>query len=172
LKELETSRLSLRQFSLADDAFILQLLNDPAWLRYIGDRGVKTLEDAQRVIRERYVASYEKFGFGLMAVDQKSNRQTIGMCGLVRREGLDDVDIGFAFLPAFRASGYAYEAAQAVLAHGREVLKLKRVVAITVPENTASIRLLEKLGLRYESPATLPGSDDALSLYAIRWNTR
>ncbi len=168
---LETPRLRIRPFALTDDAFVVALLNDPDWIRYIGDRGVRTREDAQRQIADRYMASFARDGVGLMVVELKTAGSSvpIGTCGLIRRPGLDDVDIGYAFLPAYRGSGYAFESASAVLAHGRDVLNLKRVVAITMPENTASSRLLEKIGLRYEREVILPHDPAALALYAINY---
>lgn len=164
---LSTERLTIRPFTLDDDAFVLALLNDPDWLRYIGDRGVRTREDARRQITDKYLASYTRDGVGLMAVTLHDQPAAIGMCGLIKREGLADVDIGFAFLPAYRAHGYAREAAEAVLAYGRDTLKIQRVVAITLPENVASIRLLEKIGLRFESHVQIPNDDATLALYAV-----
>jgi RimJ/RimL family protein N-acetyltransferase len=166
---LTTKRLIIRPFTLDDDAFVLALLNDPEWLRYIGDRGVRTREDAQRQIADKYLASYARDGVGLMAVTLREQAAPIGMCGLIKREGLTDVDIGFAFLPEYRAQGYALEAAHAVLVHGRDVLNIKRVVAITLPENTASIRLIEKIGLSFESHVELPHDEAKLALYAINF---
>lgn len=164
---LTTKRLTMRPFTLGDDAFVLALLNDPDWLRYIGDRGIRTLDDARRQITDKYLASYARDGVGLMAVTLRDQPAPIGMCGLIKREGLADVDIGFAFLPAYRAQGYALEAADAVLVYGRDTLKITRVVAITLPENVASIRLLERIGLRFESHVKLPHDDATLALYAV-----
>jgi RimJ/RimL family protein N-acetyltransferase len=171
---LVTLRLNIRPFALTDDAFVVALLNDPDWIRYIGDRGVRTLEDARRQIADRYLASYARDGVGLNVVllrEPDAPAVPIGMCGLIKRPGLTDVDIGYAFLPMYRGKGYAFEAASAVLAHGREVVGLTRVVAITKPENLASTRLLEKIGLRYESELQLPGSEERLRLYAIEFST-
>jgi RimJ/RimL family protein N-acetyltransferase len=169
MRDITTKRLIIRPFSLDDDAFVLSLLNDPDWLRFIGDRGVRTREDARRQIADKYIASYARDGVGLMAVTLREAPAPVGMCGLIKRAGLADVDIGFAFLPEYRAQGYALEAARAVLAHGRDVLNIKRVVAITLPENTASIRLIERIGLRFESPVQLPDDKATLSLYAINF---
>ena len=166
---ITTERLTLRAFALDDAAFILALLNDPDWIRFIGDRGVQTLDDARRHISEKYLAAYERDGFGLMLAVRHEDGASIGMCGLIRREGLPDVDIGFAFLPRYRGQGIALEAARAVLAHGRDVLNIKRVVAITLPENIASISLLEKLGLQFESDVVLPHDVATLRLYAINF---
>jgi RimJ/RimL family protein N-acetyltransferase len=166
LKILETDRLNLRMLSVEDDAFILELVNDPLWLRFIGDRGVRTLEDARDYILRGPVAMYERVGFGLYLVEHKSDGVPLGICGLIKRDGLEDVDIGFAFLPEFRAQGYAYESAAAVLAYGRSVLGLKRIVAITSPDNEQSARLLEKLGFTFEKMIRLPHDSDAVKLFA------
>ena len=166
-KVLETERLIIRKLNVDDAAFIFELVNDPDWLRFIGDRGVRTLEDAGKYILNGPMAMYERVGFGLYLVELKSNGTPIGMCGLIKREGLDDVDIGFAYLPQFRAQGYAYEAASAVLAYGRREFGLKRIVAITSVDNERSIQLLEKLGFAFEKLIKLPGDDEELKLFAI-----
>jgi RimJ/RimL family protein N-acetyltransferase len=147
----ETERLMLRRLDEGDADFIFELVNDPDWLRYIGDKGVKTLDDARNYIRTGPMEMYERFGFGLLMVESKESGTPIGICGLLKRDTLDDVDIGFAFLPAFRAQGYAREAAAATLAYAKDVLNLGRVIAITAPDNHDSARLLEKIGLRFES---------------------
>jgi RimJ/RimL family protein N-acetyltransferase len=164
---LETERLRLRELAAEDAPFILDVLNDPDFIRYIADRGVRTEEQAREYIANGPAASYAANGFGLWRVALKADDAPIGICGLIRREGLDDVDVGFAFLPPYRAHGYAHEAARAVLAHGREALGLKRIVAIVSPENERSIRLLEKLGMRFERMVTLPGDDEEIRLYAL-----
>jgi len=150
LKVLETDRLNLRWLSTDDAEFILELLNDASFLRFIGDKGVRTLDDARDYILNGPVDMYNRLGFGLYLTELKECGAPIGICGLIKRDSLEDVDIGFAFLPKFRSKGYAYESAAAVMAHGKTVLGLKRIVAITSPDNHASGRLLEKLGLRFE----------------------
>ena len=147
---LETERLSLRRLTPDDAQFILELLNQPSFLRYIGDKGVRNSEDAIQYIQTGPVASYDRFGFGLYLVELKESGTPIGMCGLLKRETLADVDVGFAFLPDYWSRGYAFEAAAAVMTYGREVLGLRRIVAITSLDNAASIKLLEKIGLRFE----------------------
>jgi ribosomal-protein-alanine N-acetyltransferase len=147
---LETERLLLRQFNLDDAQFILTLLNEPSFLRYIGDKKVRNLEDARQYILNGPVASYERNGFGLYLVELKDSHTSIGMCGLLKREELPHPDIGFAFLPDFWNKGFAFEAATAVMKDARERLKLNRVLAIVNPDNDASIKLLERLGLRFE----------------------
>jgi [ribosomal protein S5]-alanine N-acetyltransferase len=164
---LETSRLILRRFTLDDAAFAMELVNDPAWIANIGERNVHSLEDARAYLEKGALAMYEREGFGLYAVVLKSSGATVGMCGLVKRAGLDDVDIGFAFLPGYRGHGYAVESAEAVRDYATDTLELKRLVAIVSPANQPSIRLLEKLGFRYERPVRLPGDDEEISLYTL-----
>jgi len=147
---IETERLILRRLSNDDAAFIVELLNQPSFLRYIGDKEVRTIADAVRYIETGPIASYERFGFGLYLVELKESGASIGMCGLLKRDSLPDVDVGFAFLPSYWSRGYALESASAVMIYGRQVIGLRRIVAIVSPENEPSIRLLEKIGLRFE----------------------
>jgi len=163
---LETERLTLRRLSADDAEFMLRLLNEPSYLRYIGDRGVRTVEDARRHILEGPVASYERHGFGLYLVELKEGRVPIGISGLVKRPALADVDVGFAFLPAYWSKGYAVESAAAVVTYAREVLGLRRLVAITSPDNEASAKLLGKLGLRFERMLSWPGDGSEVRLFA------
>ena len=166
MKVLETERLVLRWLSTEDSGFILHLVNDPSWLQFIGDKGVHTLEDARSYILNGPVEMYSRLGFGLYLTELKLSGEPIGICGLVKRDSLQDVDIGFAFLPGFWGNGYAIEAASAVLAHGKSVLGLKRIVAITSPDNHSSIRLLEKMGMGYEKMVTLSDNAPESSLFA------
>lgn len=152
---IETPRLALRRLSTDDADFILELLNEPSFLRYIGDKGVRTRGDAGRYILAGPMASYERFGFGLYRVERKDGGEPIGICGLLKRDSLEDVDVGFAFLPRSWSNGFAFESAAAVLAHGRQTWGLTRILAITSPDNEASIRLLGKLGFRFERMARL-----------------
>ena len=163
---LETPRLVLRELVVEDAPFMLALLNEPSYIRNIADRGVRDLEGAGRYIEERWQASYAQHGFGLWVVVHRTTGASMGLCGLVRRDGLDDVDLGYAFLPAFWGQGYAAEAACGVLAHAREVVGLSRIVAIVVPDNTASIRVLERLGMSAERTLRLPGEETDLMRYA------
>ena len=162
---LETERLALRRLSLDDAEFIRELLNDPSFVRFIGDRGVRTLDDARGYLLQGPLASYERFGFGLYLTMLKTEGTSIGICGLLQRDTLPDVDVGFAFLPRFWSKGYAFESAAAVLAHGKTAFGLKRIVAVTQLDNPGSIKVLERLGLRYEQMVRLaePGPD--LQLY-------
>jgi RimJ/RimL family protein N-acetyltransferase len=166
LKVLETDRLVLRRLAVADAEFILELLTDPSFLRFIGDKGVRTIEDARNYILHGPVASYEHFGFGLYLTELKETNVAMGICGLVKREGLEDVDVGFAFLPRFWRQGYAFESAAAVLAYGRDVIGLERIVAITSEDNEASIRLLLKLGLKFERLVKLSEAGPEIKLFA------
>jgi RimJ/RimL family protein N-acetyltransferase len=147
---IETERLILRRLSVDDAPFILQLLNEPSFVRYIGDKGVRNLDDARRYILDGPVASYEQNGFGLYLVELKENARPIGISGILKRPGLPDPDIGFAFLPAYWSQGYAVESAAGVMRHARDVLGLKRILAITWRDNEASAKLLGKIGLRFE----------------------
>jgi RimJ/RimL family protein N-acetyltransferase len=165
---LETARLNLREFTLDDAPFFLALVNDADWLRFIGDRNVHTLDEARAYLAKHYIARYEQDGIGFYLTALKDSGVPIGMCGLIKREGLSDIDIGFAFMPEYRGNGYAIEAARATLVYARETLKLKRIVAITVPDNVNSISLLEKIGLRFESETRLPNDGDLLRLYAAQ----
>ena len=164
---LETPRLILRRFTLEDAAFVFDLVNDPGWLEHIGDRNVHSLDDARDYLRKGTLAMYERVGFGMYVVTLKSSGEPIGTCGLIKREGLDDVDIGFAFLPGHRGQGYALESARAVLQYGAGALGLRRIVAIVSPANHRSIRVLEKIGLTFERMAKLPGDEEEIPLYAF-----
>ena len=165
MKVLETGRLLLRQLSSVDADFILELLNEPSFIRNIGDRGVRTIEGANSYILNGPVASYAKNGFGLYLVKLKATDESIGMCGLIKRDTLEDVDIGYAFLPRFWSKGYAVEAAQATKEYAKHVIGLNRIVAITDPENEGSIRVLEKIGLRFEKMVRLSEDDIELKLF-------
>ena len=162
---LETERLLLRYLSSEDAEFILELLNEPSFIRNIGDRGVRTIEDANSYILNGPVASYAKNGFGLYLVKLKETNESIGMCGLIRRDTLEDVDIGYAFLPKFWSKGYAVESAQAVKEYAKNVIGLDRIIAITDPENEGSIRVLEKIGLKFEKMVKLSEDDIDLKLF-------
>lgn len=163
---METGRLVLRRLVLDDAPFVLELVNDPAWLQFIGDRGVRTLDDARTYIAEGPLAMYRRFGFGLYLVTLKDSRTPIGLCGLIKRDTLDDVDLGFAFLPAFREQGYACEAASAVVAHGRRDLDLERIVAITSTGNDRSERVLARVGLVFRKVVQLKGSSEPVKLFS------
>jgi RimJ/RimL family protein N-acetyltransferase len=164
---VETERLVLRYFEVADAPFILRLLNEPAFLRFIGDRGVRALEDAEAYITRGPLDSYRRFGFGLLLVELKVDRKPIGMCGLMQKPWLASPDIAYAFVPEMTGEGYGIEAARAVLHFGCHRLKLDRVLGVVIPDNTASIRLLEKLGFRAEGTIADPSDGAELRLYAF-----
>jgi RimJ/RimL family protein N-acetyltransferase len=162
---LETQRLSLRLFTVDDAQFILVLLNEPSFLRYIGDKQVRNLEDARQYILNGPVASYERHGFGLYLVELKESHTPIGMCGLLKRDELPDPDIGFALVPEFWNKGFAFEAAAAVLQDARERLRLESILAITSLDNEASIKLLERLGFKFEKVISLSADRDQVKLF-------
>jgi RimJ/RimL family protein N-acetyltransferase len=166
LKVLDTPRLALHRFAPADAPFVLALLNDPGWLRYIGDRGVRTEDAAREYLVGGPMAMYAREGFGLWKASLRDTGEPIGMAGLIKRPTLPDVDLGFAFLPAFRAHGYAREAARACIDYARDVLKLPRLVAIVSPDNADSLRLLRAVGFGYERDVEMkPG--DVVQLHAL-----
>jgi [ribosomal protein S5]-alanine N-acetyltransferase len=157
---LETPRLALRELTCADAPFMLELLNSPGFIQGIADRGVRTVEGAADYIEARVLASYRDHGFGMWAVLPKGEAEPVGLAGLVKRDVLEHVDVGYAFLERAWGRGYAQEAASAVLAYARQQLGLQTIVAITAPANTASQRVLEKIGLRFEGLRDLPGWDE------------
>ena len=162
---LETQRLLLRPFTVDDAEFILTLLNEPSFLRYIGDKHVRNLDDARQYLLNGPIASYERHGFGLCLVELRETNTPIGMCGLLKREELPDPDIGFAFVPAFWKQGFGLEASTAVLNDARERLKVERLLAITSLDNDASIKLLERLGFTFEKIITLSSSGEQVKLF-------
>lgn len=166
MRVIETERLNLRWLTETDDEFILDLLNQPSWLEYIGDRGVRNLEDARAYIRNGPLAMISQHGFGLYLVELKATGMPMGMCGLLKRGALDDVDIGFAFLPDYCGLGYAREAANACLEYAGDHIGLERLVAITVPTNQSSIRLLDSLGMHHERDVRLDEGGELLQLFA------
>jgi RimJ/RimL family protein N-acetyltransferase len=162
---LETERLRLRLFQLDDAAFIIELLNSPGWLEYIGDRNIKTYEQAKNYLENGPLKSYKQNGFGLCMVQTKEGAP-IGMSGILRRDNLEHPDIGFALLPEYQSQGYAFEIADAVLKYGKSDLQISTIFAITLPRNLKSIRLLERIGLRFVKPISFAPSDEELSLYS------
>jgi RimJ/RimL family protein N-acetyltransferase len=162
---LETERLTLRRLTVDDAEFMLGALNEPSFLQFIGDRGVRTVEDAYAYLLKGPIDMYESHGFGLFLVSLKDGTP-IGSCGLIKRDTLPDVDIGFAFRPPFWGKGFAFEAASAVLAYGQNEIDLRRIVAITAPDNQSSIRLLERIGLKFERLIRLNGEGPELNLFA------
>ncbi len=159
---LQTERLALRQAELADGPFIFELLTDKTFIDNIADKGVRELSDAEDYIRQSLLASYENNGFGLYLVERKSDNAAVGLCGLVKRDGLNCPDIGYAFLPRFTGVGFATESAKAVFQYAQNTLKLTRVVGITSPDNTASIAVLKKIGLGHQQQIELDGKPTVL----------
>ena len=164
---IETPRLTLRPMSLGDAEFVLRLFNEPSFIRYVGDKGIRTLEDAYSYIVTGPVESYGRHGYGLYVAQLKDPTETIGICGLLRREWLTDVDLGFAFLPEYWSRGYAFEAAAAVVAYARQAYGVSRIVAITSPDNAPSHRLLERLGFRFERVVRAPAEEQDVTLFAL-----
>jgi RimJ/RimL family protein N-acetyltransferase len=162
---LQTERLKLREFNLKDAAFIITLLNTPTFIKYIGDKKIKTTADAEKYLQTGPLLSYTENGFGLWLFSLKQNKKPIGMCGLIKREGLEDVDIGFAMLPEYENNGYAYEIAKAVMHYGKTTLGLKRIIAITTKNNKRSGNLIKKIGLRFEKTIRLGADKEELMLH-------
>ena len=166
MKVIETERLILRWLGSDDAAFILRLVNEPSWLKYIGDKGIRTLQDAKNYIRSGPVEMYGRFGFGLYLVELRESGEPLGICGLIKRDALEFVDLGFAFLPDHWRKGYAHEAAAGAMSYARKVLGLGRIVAIVSRDNHPSSRLLEKLGFQFERMVALGPDEEELKLYA------
>ena len=166
MQVIQTRRLNLRWLAESDAEFIFDLLNQPPCLKFIGDRGVCNLDDARAYIKTGPLAMINRYGFGLYLTEITASRTPIGLCGLLKRETLNDVEIGFAFHPDFWGQGYANEAALACMNYARDNLQLERIVAITVPSNDASIRLLKTIGMQYEKEISLGNSSEVLQLYA------
>jgi len=162
---IETDRLRLRQATLDDAAFALAVYNSPGFIEFVGDRGLRTTDDAKAYVEKNLMGSYAKNGFGLYVVELKGTGEAVGICGLVDRPGLDAPDIGFTFLPDHMRMGYGFESAAAVLDYGRTKLDMDRILAIVDPKNTKSIGLIEKLGLVFDREIQLPGDDKAISQY-------
>lgn len=164
---LETERLHLRRVTPQDAGLMLAIWNDPAFVRFVGDRGIRSLDEALAAMQTGAFRLYAEFGYGPYALSLKEDGRQVGICGLFRREHLEHPDIGFALLPDFCGQGYAYEASVAVLAHARDDLGIKTLTAIVSPHNMASIALIEKLGLRFHRRITMPGDAEAISLYSM-----
>jgi len=164
----ETDRLIIKKFTKSDASFFLELANSPNWIKYIGNRNLKTVKDAEKYLENGTIKSYKEFGFGFYKLELKSeNNKPIGTCGLVKREELDDVDIGFAMLPEYEGKGFGYESSLEVLRFAKREFYLNKIVAITLPTNKSSIHLLEKLGLSFEKKIKPFEDDEELLLFAI-----
>lgn len=161
-----TERLILREFSLNDAPFVYELLNSAGWLQYIGDRTIRSIEDAQLYIEKHYLPSYVTNGYGAYIVSLKSTGELIGCCGLYKRDTLDHPDIGFALLKKFWHMGYAYEAASTIVKFATEELGFQTILGITMPDNKSSIKLLEKLGLQKIDTIRMGEEDEELLLFS------
>ncbi len=164
---LNTERLELRWLTLEDTPLMLAVWNDPAFIRYVADRGIRTLAQAREAVEAGPLRLYAEYGYGPFRLRRREDDMDLGICGLFRRAGLDEADIGFAVLPEFCGQGFGFEASAAVLEHARDALGLPCVTAIVSPQNEASIGLLEKLGLHYERQVRMPCDDHDVSLYRI-----
>lgn len=163
----ETERLIIRPAGIEDAAFIFQLLNSPKWIQYIGDRNVKSLEDAETYIQNRMLPQQERLGFSNFVVIRKSDQAKMGTCGLYDREGMEDIDIGFAFLPEFENQGYAFEASSKLLFEAKNSFQINSLTAFTTKDNYSSQKLLEKLGFKKSGFIHIPNDDGELILYKI-----
>jgi len=163
---LSTDRLIISKITLKDASFLYELMNDKDWIQNIGDRGIYSIEDAENHIKERFFKSYEEFGFGFYVLRIKSTNERIGTAGLIDRDGIEGIEIGYGLLPVYRGKGYAFEATQAIFNYAKNDLMLDKIVAIVSPLNEKSIVLLEKLGLRYEKMVQLPGEDKEIKYFS------
>lgn len=169
IKILETDRLTLRQLTLKDAKFIVTLLNEPDWIKYIGDRGIRTVEAAKKYIKEGPMTMYNEHGIGLYLIELKENAQPIGLCGLLHRDFLKDVDLGFALLSRYWGKGYAFEAAKGTLSYGAETLGHRRIVGFTSLDNEKSANLLQKLGMKGEGTIKYTSTSEDVRLFAIEY---
>lgn len=166
--QLETERLSLRRLTLDDAELMLAVWNDPSFIRHVGDRGIRTIDAARVALEEGALKFYSDYGYGPFRVALIADDSPVGVCGLFRREGLDEPDIGFSVFPEYWRKGFAYEAASAVVDHAETDLQLQRLIAIVSPENDPSVALIEKLGLQFERMYRLPGEDDDIAVYGMQ----
>lgn len=169
IKVLETERLALRHLTKEDALFIVTLLNEPDWIKYIGDRNIRTIEAAKKYIKEGPMTMYKEHGIGLYLIELRENAQPIGLCGLLHRDFLKDVDLGFAVLSKYWGKGYAFEAAQGTLTYGAEVLGHRRIVGFTSLNNEKSANLLQKLGMKDEGTIKYVSSSEDVRLFAIEY---
>jgi RimJ/RimL family protein N-acetyltransferase len=163
---LATPRLMLRTARLGDAALFLALVTDPDFIAYVGDRGIESLRAARTALRDGPIRMQAELGHSVYVVERRDG-VALGMCGLIRRDGLDGVDIGYAFLPAARGQGYAREAAQAVVDYAKDGLGLPRLLAVVDPKNHKSVSLLQNIGLQFDKIVHLFPHDPAVHLYVI-----
>ena len=167
MNTLETERLILRRFTLSDTAFIIELLNTEGWIKYIGEKNVKTADQARAYLENGPLKSYRNNGFGLALVELKEGRVPVGMCGLISREYLDHLDVGFAFLPNHTGHGFAFEIVTRTIKYAFDELKQEQLLAITLPHNYSSIKLLTKIGFNHDKNIIAPDTNEELCLYSI-----
>lgn len=170
INNIETDRLWIVPMDFEDSQFLISLFNSPKWLKYIGDRNLKTVDDAKAYISNRILPQRERLGFSNFVLHLKENGEKIGICGLFERDGLENIDIGFALLPDYEGHGYALEAAKKIMKTGFEDLGLGTIVAITTKDNFASQRILVKLGMILSGTTRIPGDDEELLFYKIHKN--
>jgi len=170
LLQLETERLSLSRLTLDDAELVLAVWNDPTYIRYVADRGIRTVDAARAALEEGALKQFSDYGYGPFRVAMINDDTPIGVCGLFRREGLDEPDLGFSILPKYWRRGYAYEAARAVVSYAETEIQLTRLTAVVSPNNGASVALIEKLGLQFERMLRLPGDDDEVAIYGMQLN--
>lgn len=163
--KLESERLIIQELTIKDAPFFYNLVNDPDWLRFVGDRNINSIADAENYLTSKIIPSYKKFGFGFYLVKTKEGNHSIGTAGLIDREGMENIEVGFGFLPGFRSKGFAYEATKAILDYAAKTLKISPIVAITHLENDSSAKLLERLGLRFDKNIQLPDFDKPSKLF-------
>ena len=164
---IETKRLRIRKLTLNDASFFYELVNDPDWIRFIGDRNVQTLQDAEDYLTNRIFKAYKDWGFGFYAVVNKKSDDLVGISGFVKRDELEHVDVGFAFLPKGRGQGFAYESTQALMNYGQETLNFTTVLAIANNDNERSHSLLKKLGFQFDKHIKLYEEEQEISLFNI-----
>ena len=169
LPQLETERLRLRWLTEDDADLMLAIWNDSDFVRFVGDRGVRTLDEAREAMRNGILQLYRDYGFGPYRLTLRDSDEAMGICGLFKRDNLEYPDIGYGLLPAYCGSGYAFEAARAVAEHVREYMNVSKLYAIVSPENTRSVRLLEKLGMVAGEPIRMPGEDEDVILYSVNF---
>lgn len=163
---IETERVLLQEVTSEDKSFLFELMNTASWIQYIGDRNIRTVEDAEEYIEKNIRKAYQEYGLGMYKMVSKENDKPMGLCGLLKRDYLNSIDIGFAILPEYEGKGYTYEAAKAVRDFGFNTLKTEKIAGITMEENVKSRKLLEKLGLKYVGMVRTSPDTEEIMLYS------
>ncbi|AKU24095.1 GNAT family N-acetyltransferase [Massilia sp. MB5] len=172
MKILATARLTLRTLETSDAPFFLQMINDPSWIENIGDKGIRTVAEAEKNIEQGPVLMQRRLGYSLYLVERSSDGVPVGLCGLIKRDALPDADIGYAIWPEYWGEGYAYEAAAAVVLHARDSIGLVRLLGITSPQNLRSNNLLKKLGLSFVRVVRFKDDGSDTNLYSLEFPSR